>query len=51
MTPYDALSALLLLLSPFTILGIYDRRQAILKKLNQWTKPVKPKEPEQGGKP
>jgi hypothetical protein len=32
-------------LSPFTALGIWDRRKKILAKLNEWTKPKKDKEP------
>lgn len=40
MTPIEVL---FVLLSPFTGLGIYDRRKWILAKLNVWTK-AKPKE-------
>lgn len=44
------LTGLLLALSPFTALGIWDRRRKIAAKVNEWTKPkkapeAKPKEP------
>lgn len=42
------LELLLLALSPFTVLGMWDRRKQILAKLNELTKPKKvdAKEPE-----
>lgn len=36
---WDSLAVLLILLSPFTVLGMWDRRALIKRKINDWTKP------------
>lgn len=36
---WEVLEGVLFVLSPFTVLGIYDRRKRIMAKLNEWTKP------------
>lgn len=41
----DVLTVLLLALSPFTALGIWDRRKKILAKVNDWTNPKKKEDP------
>ena len=43
----NLIDVLAVALSPFTALGIWDRRKKILAKVNEWTKPKKetPKEP------
>lgn len=42
---YLAILVLLLALSPFTALGIWDRRKKIIAKINEWTKPTKAEPP------
>jgi hypothetical protein len=48
---WEALEGLLLVLSPFTALGIWDRRKLIKTKLNEWTAPKKEKPKQEPGAP